>query len=50
MVLENLNNFFKDHKQVIRMTFEVFWIIVFLLDMIANKTGSSIPQFVYVNF
>jgi len=32
------------------ITFEIFWLVVFLLNMIAAQSGSEIPQFVYVNF
>lgn len=32
------------------LTFEVFWIIIFLLDRVSSGSGSGIPQFVYVNF
>jgi len=42
--------FYRDHKRSIHITFELFWIIVFLLEMAANQTSSSIPQFIYVNF
>jgi hypothetical protein len=31
------------------LTFEVFWILVFLLDRMVSG-GTGIPQFVYVNF
>ena len=34
---------------LIILTFEVFWIVVFLLNRIANE-ASNIPEFVYVNF
>lgn len=45
-----LKEYFTEYRRPIRLTFEVFWIIIFVLGMIANRTGSSIPQFVYVNF
>jgi hypothetical protein len=48
--MKNLIEFIKKNNRTIRITFEVFWILVFVLEMIANQTGSSIPQFVYVNF
>jgi hypothetical protein len=38
------------HARVIGLTFEVFWIAVFLLDRIALSDGGGIPPFVYVNF
>ena len=32
------------------VTFEVFWIIIFLLDRISSSGGGGVPDFVYVNF
>ena len=44
---------FKDvvvrNRKLIILTFEIFWIVVFLLHRVANDT-SQIPEFVYVNF
>jgi hypothetical protein len=39
-----------EKRKTIMITFEIFWIIIFLLDMIAAQSGAEIPQFVYVNF
>jgi len=38
-----------DYK-LIMLTFELFWIVVFLLDRIGQATNGGVPQFVYVNF
>ena len=38
----------RDRKLII-LTFEIFWIVVFLLNGVANE-DSYIPEFVYVNF
>jgi len=38
------------NQGLIIVTFEVFWIIVFLLDRIGPGTTGGVPQFVYVNF
>jgi hypothetical protein len=38
-----------NHKLII-LTFEVFWIAVFLLDRIGQRVTGGVPQFVYVNF
>jgi hypothetical protein len=35
---------------IILITFEVFWIVVFLLDRVSQASGGGVPQFVYVNF
>jgi hypothetical protein len=41
---------FQEYRSVVTLTFKIFWIVVFVLEMIANKSGTGIPQFVYVNF
>jgi hypothetical protein len=38
------------NKKAILLTFEIFWIVVFLLEMAATNSGAGIPEFVYVNF
>lgn len=38
------------NKKLIILTFEVFWILVFLLDRVTNMNPSGIPQFIYINF
>lgn len=37
------------NRKLIILTFEIFWIVVFLLNRVGNDT-SQIPEFVYVNF
>jgi len=37
------------NKKLIVLTFEIFWIIVFLLNRIAGNVP-DVPEFVYVNF
>ena len=49
MVLK-LTEWFKQNKGIVLVTFEVFWIVVFLLDRITSGGSAAIPQFVYVNF
>jgi hypothetical protein len=39
-----------ENRKTIMITAEIFWIVIFLLDMIASQSGAEIPQFVYVNF
>ena len=34
----------------ILLTFEIFWILIFLLERLGGQTASGIPQFIYVNF
>ncbi len=38
------------NKKVVVLTFELFWIAVFLLDAATRGSGQQIAQFVYVNF
>jgi len=40
----------KENSALVLITFEAFWIIVFLLDRLSHSGGSQVPQFVYVNF
>lgn len=52
-MLHTMNNAWKAtraHQRLIVVTFEVFWIVVFLLDSLGRGGGSGVPQFVYVNF
>ena len=41
---------FLNNKKLIIVTFEIFWIIVFLLEKFGSGKGVEIPQFIYVNF
>lgn len=38
------------NKKRIIITFEVFWILIFLLDRVMSINSVEIPQFIYVNF
>jgi hypothetical protein len=48
--MKAIRNLLYENGQLILLTFEVFWIVVFLIDRISSGGGSGIPQFVYVNF
>lgn len=37
-------------RKVILITFELFWIVVFLLAAATRSGGAEVAQFVYVNF
>lgn len=41
---------FQANRKTIVITFEIFWIVIFLLDRVISASSSVIPQFVYVNF
>ena len=38
------------HGRAMLITFEVFWIVIFLLDRMSGQSSNGIPPFVYVNF
>jgi hypothetical protein len=40
----------KGNYMIIMFTFELFWIVVFLLDKLGSGSGGGVPRFVYVNF
>ena len=37
------------NRKLIILTFEIFWIIIFLLNRIAGNVP-DVPEFIYVNF
>jgi hypothetical protein len=39
-----------ENRKVILLTFEIFWIVVFLLHAASSSSGAQIAQFEYVNF
>lgn len=43
-------DFVKNNQKLIFITFQIFWIIVFLLDRVTNTNATDIPEFIYVNF
>lgn len=45
-----LRAFFLDYHKTIILTFEIFWILVFVLGRVTRTDSVGIPQFVYVNF
>jgi hypothetical protein len=42
--------FLLENKKTIMLTFEIFWIVVFLLEAAGKESGAQVVQFVYVNF
>ena len=48
--IEDQIAFFKKHQALILITFEAFWVMVFILRTIAGTGTEAIPQFIYVNF
>jgi hypothetical protein len=49
-MISKIKNIFIHNKKIIILTFEIFWIVVFLLERIGSENVVEIPQFVYVNF
>jgi hypothetical protein len=45
-----IRDFVVNNHKLILMTFEIFWILVFLLDRVIQANNIDIPQFIYVNF
>ncbi len=41
---------YAEHRTAIVLTFEIFWIVVFLLEALTSTSGAQIVQFQYVNF
>lgn len=39
-----------EHRKMAMLTFEIFWILVALLEAASKPAGAQIVQFVYVNF
>jgi len=48
--MESVCQLFRTHGRFMLITFEVFWIVIFLLDRASTGGGSGVPDFVYVNF
>jgi hypothetical protein len=38
------------NKRTVILTFEIFWILIFLLDRLTSANSVDIPQFIYVHF
>jgi hypothetical protein len=50
MVRTTIRSVIEAHAKYILLTFEVFWILIFMLERLGGQTESGIPQFIYVNF
>ena len=49
-LFRKIRTYFVNNKTALIVTFEIFWIIVFLLERLVNEDMVEIPQFIYVNF
>lgn len=45
-----IKNIITRNLKLIILTFEIFWIIVFLLEKLTTNSTFQIPEFIYVNF
>jgi hypothetical protein len=41
---------FLDHWKAISLTFEIFWIVIFVLEAAATSSPPEVRQFIYANF
>ncbi len=49
-MMKSLRAWASANRRTIILTFEIFWIVIFLLDRVSNVNAVDIPQFIYVNF
>jgi hypothetical protein len=48
--MQKLKTYWNSNRRLVLLTFEVFWIIIFLLDRASSSSSGGVPDFVYVNF
>jgi hypothetical protein len=39
-----------ENRKCVVITFEIFWILIFLLERLGSAGTPEVPQFIYVNF
>ena len=49
-MVPKIKDWLRSNKKVVFLTFELFWIVIFLLELMTNENALEIPQFIYVNF
>lgn len=49
-MFESIRHLYDRNRTLILITFEAFWLIIFLLERAGGGAGVDIPQFIYVNF
>lgn len=47
---DKIRRWISENGKLVILTFEIFWILVFVLDRVTGANSVEIPQFVYVNF
>ena len=48
--MKKLWSIVRENYALIAFTFQVFWILIFLLNRLTQGSAGGVPQFVYVNF
>jgi hypothetical protein len=48
--MRKLIEYCAQHREVAVVTFELFWIVVFLLEAVTGGAGAEVSGFVYANF
>lgn len=48
--MKQLLAFYAANRDVVMVTFEIFWIVVFLLEAASRASGAEVTGFVYANF
>lgn len=49
-MISRINGLLGAHAKPVLLTFEIFWVLIFLLERLGGQSASGIPQFIYVNF
>ena len=49
-MIMRIKNYITRNRNLILITFELFWIKVFVLARLVSDNPTEIPQFIYVNF
>lgn len=48
--MRKLLKLYFENRRIVILTFELFWIVIFLLEAASASSGPGIGGFVYVNF
>lgn len=49
-MLSKIIQIFIDNRKLLIISFEMFWIMIFLIEKIAGNNSIEVQQFIYVNF
>lgn len=48
--MKKLVAFYVENRSVALVTFQIFWIAIFLLEAVSSSSGAEVSGFVYANF